>query len=151
MILSMNKVNQNHKESQWPWKAYTIILSLFIFRKFFILFYSKSPQFTYYFILRGIDQAYSLPYLYNVAQTIFNGIHFIVLFLYIYKIRLFERELWQSLFIFKVLFDITGHSFEIKYIISLFFYNPLICAFVAVTSIATYIPLYVACYRYAFK
>jgi len=147
----MKSQNENLSQEHWVWIVYTFIVCFFISRKIHILYSQQSPQFLYYFILRSIYPLYTYVYFLNITQTFLSPIHIVPLVCYIYRIHFLRKEIWQSLLICKLIFDITGHSYEINYLTSLYHYKPIVGILVAIGSIATYIPLYIGCYKYAFK
>ncbi len=139
------------KKRNWVWILYIAFLTSLIGRKVYNLVTPTSPNYFYYFFLRTFDPIFFVPYILNYAQVIINVIHLIPLTLYIFYIPAFNRRLWQTLFIARVIFDILGHTYEIRILTSFLHDNPLTCLFLTAQSVVPYVPSYVACYRYAFS
>lgn len=137
--------------SHWIWKAYIPILALFLTRKAVLLFSDEMPHRLYYEIMYAFNPHFYFQYLCNLAQTIFSALHIIPLVCYVYKRKVLSTTFWQAMFLIKIFFDLTGHAYEMSYLTSLYHQSLLICIIISISSIATYIPLYVACFRYAFK
>ena len=130
---------------------YLIILALFVYRKVDRFFTRDSVEYLYLQILRDFDIGFYLTYYLNFMQICFSVIQLFPILFFIYQIRLFSQKFWQWLFVFKIIFDITGHPYEIKYLTSLYYYHPSASLIVFLSSIATYVPSYVVWVRYAFQ
>jgi len=139
------------KTQQFIWELYCLIVLAFTIRKALNFFLPGTEVYLYFQILHGFDSLFLFNYILNFFQITTNLIHFLPLALYIYRRRLFSPAIWKTLFIFKVIFDICGHSFETNYLVSLFHHDPLVCLYVLLSSIFVYVPAYWACYIYAFK
>jgi len=135
----------------WVWKVYFIIILLFVTKEAYHLFTPGSPQFLYYFILRSFNPLFHIVHNTRVIHVLLNIIHCAPLFLYIYRIRFLNAEVWKYLFILRCIFEITSHSYEMNWIVALYHVNPKHLLLVLAILITPHIPSYMACYRYAFR
>ena len=135
----------------WLWKPYLVIMFLFLTKKVYYLLTPDSQSFFYYFILRAFDPAFHIIYTAHVMQVLLSVIHWIPLFLCIYRIRLLSAEFWQCLFILRCIFEVTGHTFEMNSLISIYHSKPKVFLSVSIILIAPHIPSYLICYWYAFR
>jgi len=135
----------------WVWEAYFIIIVIFAARKAYALVMPNSPDFLYYFILRSFDPVFYITFNAHVIHVLLNILHCIPLFLYIYKIRFLNPEIWRYLFILRCVFEINGHSYEMNTLIAFFHSNPLLMLLTFLGPLLAYLPSYVACYCYAFR
>ena len=132
------------------WLVYFVVFLLFIIREAVNFFFSSYPTHTYFEILLGFDAAYVMSYTLNFMQVIFSLIHLLPLILYIERIRLFSPELWRILLVFRIIFDLTGHPYEIYQLTAIYQINPHLTFIILIQIIFIYIPSYIACFRYAF-
>ncbi len=135
----------------WLWEIYFFILLLFIFNKAYRIFSPDSSIHFYFSVLNAFHPLLIFIYLLSLIQIFLNIFHCIPVFCYIHKIKIGGPRFWQTLFILRIIFDVVGHSYQIKYLTSLYYFSPKVFAFVFLQSISIYIPSYIACYRYAFK
>lgn len=138
------------RQERWVWEIYLILLLGFVLRKFFNFFYPQSQSYIYFRILYAFDPFFFSSYLFNGIQVTLNLANCIPLILYIYRISWLKPVYWQYLLIFRLIFDIIGHPFELNHIVAAFHNNPKACLFFFIQSISIYLPSYIACFRYAF-
>ena len=136
---------------QWIWEAYFIIILFFAIRKVYDLVMPSSSDFLYYFILRSFNSVFYITYSAHVIHVFLNIIHCIPLFLYIYKIRFLNPEIWRYLFILRCIFEISGHSYQVNTLTALFDSNPILLLLTILIPLLTHFPSYIACYWYAFR
>ena len=135
----------------WIWEVYFVLLIGFTLRQAVNLFHPEGTANLYFFILRAFDSLFIFNYFMNVAQVLLDILYFVPLALYIYDKKFLSPEIWKSLFILRLFFDVAGHSYEWNTLISIFYADPIIGLIVLVESVSTYIPSYIVCYRYAFQ
>lgn len=138
------------KTYRFIWEIYYLIVLLFTFRKTFNFFDPSSDVNLYFSILTGFDPLLRVIYALNLLQIVLNVIHLLPLALYIYSKRLFSPVVWQVLLLLKVVFDTTGHSFEMKILVSTWHHDPWVAIALFVSSTAIYVPAYAALFMYAF-
>ncbi len=133
------------------WKIY-LAITIYIALKGTVDFFSPySTKNLFFFFLTSFDFSFFLPYYLSFMQTMFTLIHCIPLALYIYRIKPLSPHLWRCLLALRIIFDITGHVYELHYFNCLYHENPSLALIVFTASIIKYIPWYIACYKYAFK
>ena len=135
----------------WIWKTYLAVMLLFLTKKVYYLLMPDTQSFFYYFILRAFDPVFYITYTAHVMQVLLSVVHWIPVFLYVYRIRFLSAEFWRCLFILRCLFEITGHSFEMNSLIALYHRKPKAFLAVFIILMIPHIPSYMACYRYAFR
>jgi hypothetical protein len=130
---------------------YFIFMVCFVSERSYSFFSYNSQQYLYFTILRAFDNSFTLPYILSLLQNIFNIFHLLPLALYIMRINVLPQLFWQYCLIFRLIFDLTGHSYEKNYIAGLLQYDYLTTGLVLFLAIIPYVPSYIMCYRYAFK
>jgi hypothetical protein len=135
----------------WLWKIYLAFMLLIVIKKVYYLLMPDSQSFYYYFILRTFDLIFYIVYASHVMQVLLSVIHWIPVFLYVYRIRFLSAEFWKSLFILRCIFEIIGHNFEMNSLIALYHRKPEVLFTVFIIVILPHIPSYVVCYWYAFR
>ena len=124
---------------------------LFVIKKAYYLFMTDSQSFFYYFILRAFDPFFYVTYTAHVMQVLLSVIHWIPVFLYVYRIRFLSVEFWKCLLILRCIFEVTGHSYEMNSLIALYYRRPKTCLTIFIIFIIPHIPSYIVCYWYAFR
>ncbi|MCA9408465.1 MAG: hypothetical protein KC733_07235, partial [Candidatus Omnitrophica bacterium] len=76
-------------------------------------------------------------------------IHTLALFLFIHSIPLFNPFVWQLLFLIRIIFDITGHSYELNHLMGIYQFNPSTGIILLICVLVPLIPSYIASYLYA--
>jgi len=140
----------NYK-TKWVWEIYLFLILLFIYHKINNLLNPTSPIHLYYFILVSFNKHFLLTYFLFSSQVLLNIIHIIPLAAYTYRVKLFNPKFWQILLFMRLIFDISGHSYEVNHLVSMYHSKPWFAFIVLAQSITTYIPSYFACYTYAFR
>ena len=135
----------------WIWKAYLAVLLLFVIKKVYYLLVPDTQIFFYYFILRAFDPIFYVIYTAHVMQVLLSVIHWMPVFLCVYRIRFLSAEFWKCLFILRCIFEITGHSYEMNSLIALYYRRPRIALTIFLFLVVPHIPSYMACYWYAFQ
>ena len=136
---------------RWIWEAYLIIILVFAMRNLYDLFSQDSKSFLYYFILRSFDPTFMLHFSAYILYVLLNIIHCIPLFLFIYRIRFGNPEVWKLLFVLRCFFEVIGHSYDMNALVALYHAKPKLLLPASVIMIIPHIPSYLACYWYAFR
>jgi len=137
--------------NQWAWKAYFIIILSLAIRKVCDLVSPNSQDFLYYFILRSFNSVFYITYIAHVISVFLNIIHCIPLFLFIFKIRFLNPDIWRYLFVLRCIFEISGHSYQVNTLTAQLHTNLIFFILTLLVSLLTYMPSYIACYWYAFR
>jgi hypothetical protein len=135
----------------WIWKIYLLILLLFVIKDAYHLLMPNSQIFFYYFILRVFDPTFYAAYTAYVMRILLNTVHWIPVFLYVYRVRFLSVEFWKCLFILRCIFEIIGHTFEMNVLASIYHAKPKILLTAFIIFIIPHVPSYIACYGYAFR
>ena len=130
---------------------YAYALLFISFLRLWSLFSINSTIGRYFRILYYFDNIFYFPFFLSLCQAIFTIIHFIPLMLYLDKKYMFSARPWKYLFFLRIIFDISGHSFEANNLQAYYYSDPLLAAVVFIQYVSFYIPSYLGCYKYAFK
>jgi len=133
------------------WEVYFCIHFFFVAKRTFFFFTSHSPVNFYFFILNSFHPYFQISYGAAFSQILLDIAHLVPLFLYITRQRLWDPQIWQALFLLRIIFDIIGHPYEIHDLMSLYHYDPQVCLKITLLSVSAYIPSYIACFQYAFN
>lgn len=138
-------------KGRWIAEAYFVLFVALTVRKAYNFFAPHSPNYLFFEFLYTFDPVFFGLYFLNLIQIVLNLFHALPLLLYILHIPLYRPRFWRYLLIFRLIFDITGHSYELNHLVAMYYADPLVCLLVFLSSVSPYIPSYVACYRYAFR
>lgn len=133
------------------WSIYFLIFIFFIVQKTTVFFNPESAQFFYYRVICYFDPRFFTFYFSAFLQILLNALHCIPLFFYITQRRIFKPNIWQYLLILRLIFDITGYSYELNSLLAFYHSNPKISFILVISTVILYLPSYWACYRCAFK
>ena len=133
------------------WKIYFFLFLPIACGNALSVVYPESPLYVYYHVLISFHKDYMFFYLLNVINALVNTLCLIPLFLYVFQVSFLSKRLWQWLFVIRIIFDIIGHDYEIKFFKSLFYINVWYGLSSLILLIALTIPSYFACFRYAFR
>jgi len=139
------------KDPGFGWKCYLVFFAIMVVRNTIDLFSSASPVYLFYFVIVAFQKSLNIIYWVNVFTTVFNILCLIPLFLYVYRKRFLCPRVWQWVFVLRVIFDITGHTYQRVMLKSLFFSSPKFAAWAVVIFLLVLFPSYLACYQYAFQ
>lgn len=133
------------------WLTYFYFFFIFSIAQASAFFGLDSPSQFYYAVLYSFNSIFALDYFFNVIQVLLTLIHLIPLYLFLYKKWTNNQELFKFLLAFRLLFDITGHSWEVNFLASIYQLNPYLCSTLLAGFALLYLPSYYGCYVYAFK
>jgi len=138
-------------KTRWIWEGYLVLIIALAAGKAYNFFSPRSPQHLYFQILYYFHPLFFIPYFLTLAQILFNILHCLPLALYIYRIPLSQPQVWKCLFMLRVIFDLTGHPYEMNTLVSIYHADPPICLLTLLLAVFPSIPSYWACWRYAFR
>jgi hypothetical protein len=139
-----------HTDTGWGWKIYYFVYVFMMMGKLTAVFDPRSFVYLYYHILAAFNPDYTVRYYLAVFGAVVNAVYLIPLYLYVFRVRLLEKNVWKGLFLLKIIADLMGHSYELKYILS-FLATDLMTGLLALVPVAVITaPAYFAGFRYAF-
>ena len=139
-----------HWTERLAWKIYLLIFSLFILANVISIFYGDSYLYLYYNILIAFHKSYLFSYWYAIISNMLNLISLISLYLFVFRTKFLNVLFWQWVFVFRMVFDLIGHSFEFKTIRALFYNDTWIGSASIILVIAMLLPSYLATFQFAF-
>ena len=135
----------------WIWDAYLVIILTVTLRDFYALLTPQSESFFYYFILRSFNPVFYLHYSAYVIHVFLSAAHCLPLFLFIYRVRWGNTEMWKLLFVLRCVFEVIGHSYDMNVLAALYYSNNKFIWLAVSFMIVPYIPSYIACFWFAFR
>ncbi len=133
------------------WKIYFFIYSLYTLSLVIQLMWSDSFPYLYYHTLLAFDKGYLAFYIPVLGMVVVNVISLIPLFLYVFEIPFLKPEIWQILLALRIIFDVTGHTLELKFFEAIISNADLRTILSMITLVGCLIgPSYMACFQYAF-
>ncbi len=139
------------KKTGFVWKIYFFVFSFIIIKNAVGILTPGSFLYLYYHTLIAFHPSYWIFYILAIIQVFFNIVGLFQLFLFVFRICLLTPRFWQWMLALRIIFDVTGHSAELKTLIAVF-YNSQEIFLSAVALIALVgIPSYGACFQYAFR
>ena len=139
------------KQAGLSWKIYSLLFFFLALANIASIFSSESILYSYYHTLIAFNRQYFIAYYLNVASALMSFFSLAPLVLFTFRIRFLNKHFWQWLFYARVIFDLTGHAYEVKFVKSLFYSNFWPAVLSIVLFIATMIPSYIAHFQYAFR
>ena len=138
------------KRINWFWVIYFFIFFNVCLQHARDFFAPNSDIMFYYSLLYAFDLSYFFSYFLNLAQILFNLLHAVPLALYACGIYWGTARFWQWLLAGRLIFDLTGRTYEWLGVIAFLKTDPHLAFLISLQFLIFYIPSYVACYRYAF-
>jgi len=139
------------KQRSWLWKAYFLFTLLITSGSAIYFFQEKSPINLYYQILIAFDIHYLIPYCFNALSVLLNLTSLLPFYFFVCRNPFLSEKFCQWLLCFRLIFDLTGHSYEFQIIKSLNFQDKA-ASWAAIAVIVLFsLPSYVANYLYAFR
>jgi len=135
----------------WAWKIYFAIYIFLTASNIYAFCSEESPVFWYYQILLAYADLFTIPFILAALSLIFNSLAILPLFLFIERKTLLTARIWKYFFIFRVILDALGKSYENQVLRSLFQDSVLIGGMAVCIMILLVLPSYLANYLYAFK
>lgn len=136
---------------RWAWKIYLILYSLIVLGNMVSLFYEESYLYIYYHILIAFEKSYRFYYWYAIIGSFVNLISLIGLFLFVFRTKFLHPYFWEWLFVFRIVFDLIGHSFEFQTMKSFFLTDLQIAGLMAAFTVGLFLPSYLGTFLYAFR
>lgn len=150
--------------SQIVWFAYFLLYAPRVLARAIQFGHPSFSPNLYYTIMRHMHPYFWIPFMFNFFQIGINLIHVLVLFLYIFHIKIFNRSFWQVLFVLRIAFDVCGHGYALNEWASYYIVGAETCFQSPTTSsilctpwhlefvlfLTFFVPSYIASYMYAF-
>lgn len=137
--------------TKWLWEIYLPFFVILAMGRAVSFFAPQTPEHLYFKILYSFNPVFYISYSLSLIQIILTLIHGIPLVLFTFRIPLLKPKFWQYLLILRVIFDLTGHPYEMNTVVSMYHASPRICALTILLAILPYLPSYWACCAYAFR
>ena len=134
----------------WLWLVYYLCYVSYAAGNAAAFFSPRSPSFLYYHFLIAYDLRYLVPYCLNVLSVIFTVFTILPLVLRIIKYQVFSAGFWRSMFFARLTFDLIGHSYDYKFVKSLFYQDLYAPLYLLLAVILFLLPSYMAFFIYAF-
>ncbi len=138
-------------KKRWLWEFYIFFIFFLAITRVVEFFSNDSPVFFYFYFLCSFDKLFYFPYLLNVLQLVLNLLSCFPLFFWVYRQKILTPKAWQVFFIFKVIFDLFGQSYDKIEIRSFLHDDPLVSALIVVQYFLIYTPSYIILFNYAFR
>lgn len=133
------------------WKIYSFIFALLVITNLAIVLSPSSELYIYHHILMAFSRSYGFSYYLRLIAAIVNLFALIPLFMFSFRKNLLNRRLWQTILIIRIIFDITGHSYEFKSLKAILYIDLWTGLSLFILAAAFILPSYEACFRYAFS
>ncbi len=134
----------------WLWKIYFLYFAAITVNVAAGLFIPSRPIYVFHHVLLSFDPFLGIFYFVRIMCEIMNLINLVPLYIYISKVRWLDRRIWQWALLLRIVFDLSGHYYELVILKSLFYANPAYMAQLVIWAILTILPSYYACFKYAF-
>lgn len=138
-------------KKNWIWEVYFLIITYLTILKAIEFLTPSSVYQTYFFILYSFKKTFFVLYALHFFQILINLTQCVCLGLFVYKKRFLSPELWQTLFIMRIFFDLFGQRYAMNQCISLFHFDLLLGLFSIVSLLGLYLPSYIGCFLYSFR
>ena len=139
------------RKAAWFWTIYFLLFFTYNLERLKDFFSPGSDISFYYSFLCAFNVGFFFTYVLNLAQIFINLFHALPLTLYALGLSWGSARFWQYLLASRLIFDLTGHSYEWLSVVALFKTEPRIAFLISIQFLIFYLPSYVACYHYAFK
>jgi len=139
------------KKPHWSWSLY-LIFYVFVKTIFAIYFFRQdTPSHLYYQILIAYHLRYLLLYCQNALSVILNTLSIWPLYLFIRRVYILAPGFWKGFFFLRLLLDVTSHSYEVKFLQSLFHQDAVLTVQIILALMLFSLPSYAALFMYAFR
>lgn len=138
-------------QKNWIGQIYFFSFLFFTYQKLLAFFSPHSPMALYFQILMAFDPLLSITYLFNLVEVSINTLSCIPLFLYMNKIKFLSADFWQKFLMVRIIFDILGHDYEKKYLVSFFLSDKILFLGILLFPLLMHLLSYLFLFRYAFK
>ncbi len=141
----------NRKRRGFAWNIYYACIVYILFLKTYLFFSSSTKIHFYYSCLKAFNPLFYWTYGCALLQILTGLGCVIALTLFSSRTVLGPARLWQTLFISRLFFDATGHSFQWNEIVAVGRFAPKYVGIYLLLITFIYIPFYWACFTYAFR
>ncbi len=135
---------------KWPWKIYSIFLTIIIFASLKDVASQDSAFRMYYTMLIAFHKGYYIWLILNIISLTLNLLAPLVVFCYAFNVKS-SLKFWQVFFFIRLCFDLIGHHYGAQFIKAAFFQSFLYGLACMGVFIIPILPSYIAHYLYAFK
>ena len=139
------------KKTGLVWKIYLFVFSFIVIRNAVDTLNADSFLYLYYHTLIAFHPSYWIFNILAILQVFFNLAGLFQLFLFVFRICLVTPRFWQWMLALRIIFDVTGHSAELKTLTAILYNNHGIFLSTLVLIVLIGIPSYAACFQYAFR
>lgn len=139
------------KKTRWPWKVYFFFWVYSVFSNIIIALYPASPINQYYKILIIFRARYWIQYSLYQSAIVIEAFSLIPLFLFVFHKKCLSPWVWQTLFFLRIIFLISGHSYEWMMIKSYFHLDLRLAIASASTIVVLLFPSFFGHFLYAFQ
>ena len=133
------------------WKILLFIFGAYVVSGAIDILHPQSFLYIYYHTLIAFHPRYWVTYLLAIGMVVMNILSLISFFLFVIQTPAFGPALWQKILFLRIIFDLTGHSAEIKSMQAAFQGGGVGFVSLLVLSGISIIPSYLACFYYAFR
>ena len=133
------------------WELYAALYAGFIFKKSILFFHPESPMYLYFYILWHFDKLFFISYALAIIQLVLDAVHLVPLVAFIYHVRLISPRFWQYLLILRIIFDLSGNSYDWNQLISFYKMDFTTGIYVTLAWAMPCLPSYIANFLYAFR
>ena len=138
-------------KTKWLWEIYLPFFFILAVGRAVSFFAPQTPEHLYFKILYSFNPVFYISYSLSLIQIVLTLLHGLPLALYTFRVRWLPPRFWQYLLILRVIFDLTGHPYEMNTVVSMYHTSPRLCALTILFAVLPYLPSYWACYAYAFR
>lgn len=135
----------------WAWQVFFFIFFLTTISNTVLFFKPDSPVQTYYKILIGFNDSSVLLFLLNALAVIFNFLAIVPFLGFVENKRFLTPRTWQWCYVLRLAFLLTGQSYALKDIQSLYHQDHRIALSVLISALIIHAPSYIATFLYAFR
>ncbi|OGX08494.1 MAG: hypothetical protein A2Z88_04880 [Omnitrophica WOR_2 bacterium GWA2_47_8] len=142
--------NAADQKPGFGWKSYLAFFSIVMIQQAIDFFAPNSEVTLYYRIMRAFDPTLAYMHWCNLLSVVFNLLAIAPVFLFVYRVQILKPQVWQAIILLRLVFEFTGHSFDVVCFKSVLFTAPEAAAQIAIAILIILIPSYWAGFWYAF-
>jgi len=139
------------KKVNWIWALYFLIYFLAILFSASPLLDPTSEIRFYYRVLIAFNPLFLFTFLLNVLAVTLNVISLLPFYGFVFHRNFCSQNFWRYFLVLRLACDVLGHSYEFKFIQSMFYHNVSAGVHLVIVTLIWNIPSYVALYLYAFR
>ena|SRR3989338_930153 len=139
------------KQAGLSWKVYSVLFFFTASANAASIFFPESALYSYYHTLIAFNRQYFVAYYLNIASAMMIFLSLVPLLLFTFRIRFLGKRFWQWFFCGRIIFELTGHAYEAKFIKSLSYESLWLVVLSLALAAAILAPSYIANFLYAFR